>query len=73
MTRADALKGDDHERAKVVVVAANNLEDTENKGDTGSCTRPRVERRMKDPGRVTLAMVQIKRTAAAVTASDCGQ
>jgi hypothetical protein len=47
MTRADALlEGDDHTRAKVaaVHVAANDLEDAENRGGTGSCTRSRVER-----------------------------
>jgi hypothetical protein len=71
MTRdADALsllEGDNHARAKVVavLVAANDLEDADNRGGTGSCTRSRVERRLKDPGRVTLAMVQIKRTGAA--------
>jgi hypothetical protein len=61
------LKGDDHARAKVaaVLVAAKDLEDAENRGGTGSYTRSRVERRIKDPGRVTLAMVQIKRTGAA--------
>jgi hypothetical protein len=66
MTRADALslaEGDDHARAKVV--AAKDLEDADNRGGTGSCTRSRVERRIKYPGRVTLAMVQIKRTGAA--------
>jgi hypothetical protein len=62
------LKGDDHTRAKVVAVhvAVNDLEDTDNRGGTGSCTRSRVERRIKDPMmRVTLAMVKIKRTGAA--------
>jgi hypothetical protein len=57
------LKGDEHARAKGI--AAHNLEDAETRGGTGSFTRSRVERRMKDPGRVALAMVKIKRTGAA--------
>jgi hypothetical protein len=71
MTRADALSfvegGGDHARVKVVavLVAAKDLEDAENRGGTGNCTRSRVEQRIKDPGRVTLVMVQMKRTRAA--------
>jgi hypothetical protein len=34
-----------------VLVAANNLEDTENMDGVCSCTRPRGERRVNDPGR----------------------
>jgi hypothetical protein len=70
VTRADAFKGDDHELANglAVLVAASTLEDTKNRDGTGNCTRPRVERRIKNPrwGRpmITLAMVQIKRTGA---------
>jgi hypothetical protein len=61
------MKGDDHARAKdvAVLVAAKDLEDANNRGGTGKCTRSRVERRIKDPGKVTLAIVQIKRTGAA--------
>jgi hypothetical protein len=61
------LKGDDHARAKVVavLVATKDLEDADNRESTGSCTRSLVERRIKDLGRVTMAMVQIKRTGAA--------
>jgi hypothetical protein len=61
------LKGDDHARAKTVagLVATKDLEDADIRDGTGSCTRSRVERRIRDPGRVTLAMVQIKRTGAA--------
>jgi hypothetical protein len=52
-------------RQAVKLVAANDLEDAENRGGTGRCTRSRVERRIKDPGRVTLAIVKIKRSGAA--------
>jgi hypothetical protein len=40
--RDGALKGDDHARVKVVavLVAANNLEDAEKRGGTGSCPAP---------------------------------
>jgi hypothetical protein len=71
MTIADALslaEGDDHARPKgvaVLVAAKDPKADADNRGGTGSCTQLRVERRIKNPRRITLAMVQIKRTGAA--------
>jgi hypothetical protein len=47
-----------------VLIAVNNIEDTENMDGAGSCTQPRVERRVKDPGRGHDGDGTIRRTGA---------